>query len=151
MIRVRAVTRDDAAAMSDMLIASITVLCVEDHQNRAETISRWLANKTPEGVRGFFANPQNRLFVAEQDGALAAVGGCNDAREIILNYVAPAHRVSGASTALLAAMEAALGPGQATLSSTLTALRFYLRRGWSETGALDRYAGMIAYPMCKRI
>ena len=82
---------------------------------------------------------------------MAAVGGCNTAREIILNYVAPAHRFSGASTALLAAMEAALGPGEATLSSTLTALRFYLRRGWSESGALERYAGMIAYPMRKQL
>lgn len=151
MITVRPARIEDAEAMSALLVASISELCFADHQQQPEALARWLANKTPEGVRGFFANPQNRLFVAEQDGALAAVGGCNDAREIILNYVAPAHRFSGASSALLSAMEAALGPGEATLSSTLTALRFYLRRGWSETGALDRYAGMIAYPMCKQL
>lgn len=151
MITVRPARIEDAEAMSALLVASISELCFADHQHQPEALARWLANKTPEGVRGFFANPQNRLFVAEQDGALAAVGGCNDAREIILNYVAPAHRFSGASSALLSAMEAELGPGEATLSSTLTALRFYLRRGWSETGALDRYAGMIAYPMCKQL
>jgi hypothetical protein len=151
VITVRPARIEDAEAMSALLVASISELCVADHQGQPEALGRWLANKTPDGVRGFFANPQNRLFVAEQDGALAAVGGCNDAREIILNYVAPAHRFSGASSALLSAMEAALGPGEATLSSTLTALRFYLRRGWSETGALDRYAGMIAYPMRKQL
>ena len=151
MIGVRPARVEDAEAMSALLVASISELCQADHQGQPEALGRWLGNKTPDGVRGFFANPDNRLFVAEQGGALAAVGGCNSGREIILNYVAPAYRFSGASTALLAAMEAALGPGEATLSSTLTALRFYLRRGWSETGALDRYAGMIAYPMRKQL
>lgn len=151
MISVRPARIEDAEAMSALLIASITELCQADHQGQPEALGRWLANKTPDGVRGFFANPDNWLFVAEADGEMAAVGGCNNAREIILNYVAPAHRFGGASTALLAAMEAALGPGEATLSSTLTALRFYLRRGWSESGALERYAGMIAYPMRKQL
>lgn len=151
MISVRPARIEDAEAMSALLIASITELCRADHQGQPEALGRWLANKTPDGVRGFFANPDNRLFVAEADGEMAAVGGCNKAREIILSYVAPAHRFGGASTALLAAMEAALGPGEATLSSTLTALRFYLRRGWSESGALERYAGMIAYPMRKQL
>jgi hypothetical protein len=52
---------------------------------------------------------------------------------------------------LLAAMEAALGPGEATLTSTVTAHRFYLSRGWSDAGEIERYAGMIAYPMRKRL
>ena len=42
-------------------------------------------------------------------------------------------------------MEAALGPGEATLTSTVTAHRFYLARGWSDAGD-DRALtpGMIA-------
>ena len=151
MIRVRAATRDDAAAMSDVLIASITVLCVEDHQNRAETISRWLANKTPQGVLDWFDNPDNRIFVAEHDGALAAAGAFNTRRQIILNYVSPQHRFTGVSKALLLAMEEALGPGEATLSSTATARRFYRARGWSEIGEAEHWAGMLAYPMRKHI
>lgn len=151
MIAVRPGTLADIDAMSDLLVASITALCVEDHHNRPEAVSRWLANKTPDGVRQWFANPHNRLFVAERDGVIAVTGGCNVKREIILNYVSPEHRFAGMSSALLGAMEAALGPGEATLTSTVTARRFYLARGWSDAGAVERYAGMIAYPMRKML
>lgn len=149
MIRVRPARRDDAAAMSDVLIASITALCVLDHQNRAESLSRWLANKTPEGVLDWFDNPDNRIFVAEHDGALAAAGAFNTRREIILNYVSPEHRFAGVSTALLIAMEESLGPGEATLTSTETARGFYRARGWTEAGEPEHWAGMVAYPMRK--
>ena len=147
MIVVRPAILGDAAAMSDVLVASITALCIADHQNMPDTMSRWLANKSPDGVRQWFANPQNRLFVAERDGALAAVGGINTGRQVILNYVSPEHRFAGVSTALLAAMETALGPGEAELDSTETARRFYRARGWSDAGAPEAWAGMLAYPM----
>jgi GNAT superfamily N-acetyltransferase len=151
VIRVRAATRDDAQAMSDLLIASITALCVLDHQNRPDAVSRWLANKTPDGVLRWFDNPQNGIFVAEHDRAIAATGAFNSKREIILNYVSPEHRFAGVSKALLVAMEAALGPGEATLTSTETARRFYRAMGWEETGEVEHWAGMIAYPMRKRL
>jgi len=151
VIRVRPATRDDAQPMSDLLVASITALCVADHQNRPDAVSRWLANKTPEGVLRWFDTPENSVFVAERDATLAAVGAFNTRRQIILNYVSPEHRFAGVSTALLAAMEEALGPGETKLSSTQTARRFYRARGWEETGAVDHWAGMTAYPMHKRL
>ena len=55
------------------------------------------------------------------------------------------------SKALLVAMEADLGPGEATLTSTQTARRFYRTMGWSETGELEHWAGMVAYPMRKAL
>ena len=151
MISVRPAVLADAEAMSDLLIASITALCVEDHQNRAEAVVPWLANKTPEGVALWFANSDNTMLVAEREGQIAAAGAFNISREIILNYVAPAHRFKGVSSALLSAIEAALGPGPATLSSTATARRFYSRRGWLETGDSEAWAGMTAYPMRKML
>jgi hypothetical protein len=151
VIIVRPAVVADAQAMSDLLVASITALCVADHGNRPEAVVPWLSNKTPDGIRAWFANPDNRLFVAEHDGALAAAGACNGGREIILNSVSPGHRFVGASTALLAAMEQALGPGEATLTSTTTAHRFYLNRGWQDAGAVERYAGMVVYPMRKML
>ena len=149
MIVVRPASVADVAAMSDVLVASITVLCVEDHQNRPDAVAPWLANKTPDGVRKWFDNPRNRLFVAEKDGELAAGGAVNDRREIILNYVSPAHRFAGVSTALLRALEAELGPGEARLTSTVTAHQFYRRRGWIDAGEIERDAGMIAFPKRK--
>lgn len=149
MILVRAATPDDAEAMSRVLIASITALCVADHGNDPDALASWLANKTPEGVRAWFDDGRNRLFVAEHGGEAAAVGGINAAREIILNYVAPAHRFVGVSKALLRAMEAALGPGEATLTSTRTARRFYRDAGWVEISIPTRDAE--SYSMRKRL
>ena len=137
--------------MSTVLTASIRELCIADHGNRPHALSQWLANKTPTGVRAWFANPDNRMFVAEHDGEIAAAGAFSVKREIILNYVAPAHRFMGVSSAMLAALEAALGPGEATLSSTGTALQFYRDRGWVDAGAPEEWAGMTAYPMRKRL
>jgi hypothetical protein len=148
VIAVRLAEPRDAAAISALLIDSITQLCAADHRNDPEILARWLANKTPEGVGLWFANPDNTMLVAEREGELAAAGAFNVSREIILNYVAPAHRFMGVSSALLAAIEASLGPGEAMLTSTATARQFYRSRGWIETG--DQ-AGMTAYPMRKML
>lgn len=151
MISVRPAVRTDADAMSRVLIASITELCVADHGRDPERLRGWLANKTPDAVAAWFDNAGNRLFVAEVDGEVSAVGGINAEREVTLNYVAPAHRFCGVSTALLRALEAALGPGVATLSSTGTAREFYRRRGWSEGGPPQSWRGTFSYPMRKNL
>ncbi|MEO6396204.1 MAG: GNAT family N-acetyltransferase [Devosia sp.] len=138
--------------MSAVLIASITELCIADHQRDPERLSRWLANKTPEAVAAWFDAETITLFVAEHDGKIAAAGGINrDGSEIVLNYVAPRYRFLGVSRALLGAMEQVLGPGEASLTSTHTAHRFYLSAGWTDAGAIDRYAGMTAFPMRKML
>ena len=54
MITVRQAVPADAEAMSKVLIASNTELCVADHQGNPDR----LANKTPEGVAAWFANPE---------------------------------------------------------------------------------------------
>ncbi len=130
MIIVRAATRADATDISELLIASITMLCGPDHHDDPAALAAWLANKTPAGVRKWFASPDMKLLVAERDGDIAAVGAISTSREIRLNYVAPAHRFAGVSKVLLKTMEVELGPGEATLTSTATAHRFYRRMGW---------------------
>jgi GNAT superfamily N-acetyltransferase len=149
VITVRRAVPADIGAMSDVLVASITALCVPDHGNRPDAVAQWLSNKTPEGVGKWFANPETSLFVADVEEVVAAVGAVSNRREILLNYVSPDHRFAGVSKALLAAMEAALGAGEARLTSTTTAHRFYQRTGWTDDGPAERYAGMTAYPMRK--
>lgn len=149
MILVRDARRADAPAMSAVLIASITQLCAADHGNDPAVLSQWLANKTPDSVAKWFDNRDSTLVVAEHDREIAAVGGYNTAREITLNYVAPTHRFMGVSTALLEALELGLGAGQATLSSTETARRFYGKRGWEAAGAPTSHRGVSGYPMWK--
>ena len=151
MTIIRPAVPDDAPAMSSVLIASITELCIADHKNDPEALASWLANKTPQGISIWFANPANTILVAERNGAIAACGAYNIERKIILNYVSPKHRFAGVSKALLQAMEQALGPGEATLDSTLTARLFYLAGGWEEAGPPEPYRFVAGYPMRKML
>lgn len=149
MILVRNARPADAPAMSAVLIASITELCTADHHNDPKTLAGWLANKTPEGVAKWFDNPDTTLVVAEQNGKIAAVGAFNASREILLNYVSPKHRFAGVSTALLEGMELGLGPGNATLTSTETARKFYKSRGWKPVGDTKQHRGVDGHSMRK--
>lgn len=136
--------------MSAVLIASITELCEADHRNDPQLLAGWRENKSPERVAQWFESPASTLLVAERNGEIAAVGGyfASD-RVVSLNYVAPAHRFAGVSTALLAAIEAGLGSGEASLESTQTARRFYESRGWHVVGGLAKHRGIDGYPMRK--
>ena len=138
--------------MSALLIDSITQLCVPDHHNDAARLSAWLSNKTPEALRTWFANPNITLHVAERGTDLVAVGCLDRSGEIRLNYVAPAHRFTGVSKALLQALEAELsarGHTAAHLTSTVTARRFYRAAGWGDGPGPGSDAD--GYPMEKRL
>ena len=151
-VSVRRATDADAEAMSAVLIASISRLCVADHRNDPALIAGWTRNKSPEGVRKMLAVADTALFVAEREGVVVAVGCTMGPDEIGLNYVHPAHRFAGASKALLAAMEQALrehGASAATLTSTATAHGFYRARGWQDAGPPRMDLSMPGYPMRK--
>ena len=47
MTAVRRADPRDAQAATDVLRRSITELCVLDHRGDADTLGKWLANKTP--------------------------------------------------------------------------------------------------------
>lgn len=140
--------------MSEVLTRSITELCAMDHRNDSDVIARWTANKTPDGIAGMLGNPANTMLVAESDGAVAAVGMLVGDDEIGLNYVHPAHRFKGVSTALLAAMEELLrarGVTTARVKSTLTAHEFYRARGFVDDGPIYTGRFIDAYRMTKRL
>lgn len=154
MITVRRAVADDIPAMSRVLTASIRDLCAADHRDDPDRVARWTANKTEAGVAKMLANPGAILFVAEHDGAIAAVGCVLRPDEIGLNYVDPAHRFAGISRAMLAAMEreiGAAGHGEARLVSTGTAHRFYRDAGWQDAGEPQDHGGMLCYPMRKNL
>ena len=121
--------------MSRVLTASITKLCAADHENDPQRIAEWTSNKTPDGVAAMLAQNGLYLFVAEEDGQVAAVGATTANGGIALNYVAPEARFQGLSKALLRAMEADLlsrGFSVGRLEATRTARAFYLSQGWLE-------------------
>jgi GNAT superfamily N-acetyltransferase len=99
-------------------------------------------------------NPDARLFVAEHDGVIAAVGSVQGGNEIGLNYVHPAHRFQGVSRTLLKAMEQSMrdaGFGEATLNATQTAHDFYRANGWQDAGDPTTGRFIDAWPMVKAL
>ena len=133
---VRPATVFDVFDMSRVLIRSITQLCGADHGGDPDQIAAWTANKTPDGVRQWFAG-DHVLWVAEQDGQMCGVAAASPAGEISVLYVDPSATGQGVGTALLQRVEAHLreaGFGDASLKSTQTARLFYLRQGWQQAG-----------------
>ena len=130
---IRPARHDDAAALADVLVRSITELCVLDHFGRQDVISLWTSNKTPENVARWIAGGEAAMFVAEEDGQILAGGGVQADGEINLNYIAPEARFRGVSKRLIAELEEhlrSLGVDEVRLESTQTARRFYLSVGY---------------------
>ena len=154
-MNIRDAAKADAADACAVLLASISELCVADHHNDPEILGRWLANKTPENVVAWTADPGTSLLLAVEDDVVLAVGSVRNDGEITMNYVAPAARFRGASSALLKALEMrARERGNTTcrLLSTETAHRFYLARGYVVVGTPQRKFGTASsYPMSKKI
>ena len=153
-IIVRSANEADTAAMSQVLVASISELCTADHGNDPSKLSAWLANKSPDGVRAMLANPHGQLFVAELDDAFAAVGAISGDGSITLNYVAPEMRFRGVSKAMLTRLEAELrarGFAQARLEATAAAKSFYESQGWLADGTQARGRMVNGYPMLKTL
>jgi GNAT superfamily N-acetyltransferase len=154
-VKIREATQADAAAACEVLRASISELCVADHYNDAVILRRWLANKTPENVARWVADPGASMLLAVNEDIVLAVGAVRNDGEITLNYVSPAARFRGASSALLAALETRArerGNSHCKLLSTETAYRFYLDRGYELTGAPQhKFGTSSSYPKTKMI
>lgn len=154
-MKIRDATKADAVAACSVLRASITELCALDHRNDAKILGAWLANKTPENLALWIADPDASLLLVVEGEAILAVGSVRNDGEIAMNYVAPAARFRGVSSALLAALETRAkerGNKNCNLLSTETAHRFYLDRGYVGCGAPQHKFGTSAsYPMIKKL
>ena len=154
-MNIRDAVKADAAAACEVVRASITELCPLDHRNDRKILGRWLANKTPENLEAWIADPDASLLLAIEDEVVLAVGSVKDDGEITMNYVSPQARFRGASSALLSALEARAaerGAVSCHLLSTETAHRFYLARGYVDIGMPQGKFGMTSsFPMTKRL
>jgi GNAT superfamily N-acetyltransferase len=152
---VRDATPADAEAACGVMRTSIAELCAPDHHNDPEILRRWLSNKTPEHFAAWIDDSGASLLLAVEGETVLAVGSVTNEGEITLNYVSPKARFRGASTALLKALErraAERGNSRCKLVSTETAHRFYLARGYIDTGAPEgRFSTSSSYPMSKKI
>jgi GNAT superfamily N-acetyltransferase len=137
MVRVRQAERKDTEAAVGVLRRSITELCTPDHRGDADTIARWLANKTPENFLTWLASSDNFCVVAEANDRLVGVGLLHRSGEIRLCYLAPGAQGQGIGKAIYMALEEkakAWGLSKLTLDSTLSARSFYERLGYRPAG-----------------
>lgn len=135
---VRQAKPEDAEAAVEVLRRSITELCAADHRGDADTVSEWLANKTPENFRSWLANTENYCVVAEQGDRLLGVGLIHRSGKIRLCYLAPGSQRQGIGKAIYLALEEqakAWGLAELNLQSTFSARAFYESVGYRSAGA----------------
>jgi GNAT superfamily N-acetyltransferase len=154
-MEIRDAVVEDAAAACQVIRRSIVELCALDHRDDPTILQKWLANKTPEIIASWIAQPGGSVLVAVDEDAIVAVGGVTDSGEITLNYVLPEARFRGFSRAMLAALEARAlerGNARSTLHSTETAHRFYLANGYTQDGSpAGKFGTSGSYPMSKSL
>ncbi|AMW33861.1 GNAT family N-acetyltransferase [Haematospirillum jordaniae] len=152
IVHIRTGELGDVCAATDVLRRSIVELCQADHGGSPERIALWLANKTPETVALWIDSESLRFVVAEDANCVVGVGAASVDGEILLNYVDPRCRFQGISRAVLSHLEAWIsGRAYSTvmLTSTKTALPFYLAAGYRKSGPVDVWQGMPGYPLGK--
>jgi GNAT superfamily N-acetyltransferase len=154
-MKIRDAVLDDADAACAVLRRSIAELCAADHHDDPAILGRWLANKTPEIVASWIGKPDHSMLVAVEGPEILAVGAITNGGEITLNYVSPCARFRGISRAMLRALETRArerGNSECTLSSTDTALRFYLDAGYRRVGeSAGKFGTQSSYPMARRL
>jgi GNAT superfamily N-acetyltransferase len=145
----------DAEAACDVVRRSILELCILDHKNEAATLERWLSNKTPPWFEGLLTSETASSVVAIREEKVCGFGHMSHTGEIGLLYVAPEARYVGASSLMLAWLEAEasrLGIESLHLHSTTTARSFYLGRGYIEAGEPVYVFGISeTYPLVKSL
>ncbi|MGI9341308.1 MAG: GNAT family N-acetyltransferase [Gammaproteobacteria bacterium] len=154
MITIRESTPADAAAVADVLRRSIVELCGADHGGRAETLRRWLANKTPEAVAAWCEDADSYcVSAADESGVVCGFGMLYRDGEILLLYVSPDHIDCGVGRGILAALEARArlwGIAELRLDSSATAKPFYERHGYVGADSCgSREDGLLCHAMRK--
>jgi GNAT superfamily N-acetyltransferase len=128
----------DAEAAITVLRRSIMELCMSDHRGDAETLAKWLANKTPQNFVSWVGDEDNFCVVAEAAGRLSGVGLLHRGGEIRLCYLSPGAQGQGIGKAIYLALEEkakAWGLKKLNLESTVAARPFYESLGFRSAGA----------------
>ena len=155
MLAVRQAESKDAEAAVEVVRRSITESCAADHRGDADTLARWLSNKTVQNFVSWFAIDDNFCVIAEANGRLSGVGLLHRSGEIRLFYLAPGAQRQGMGKAIHLALEEkaqAWGLRKLELESTVLACSFYEKLGYRSTGAAKpRFGVLLSYPYEKTL
>jgi GNAT superfamily N-acetyltransferase len=152
---VRPANLADAGGAVDVLRSSITVVCVEDHQNDATTLKHWLRNKTVEEFERWLLDPSNFVAISHDGAEVCGVGLIGQSGHIRLCYVRPDRQRCGVGRAVLSALERQAlrwGMNEIRLTSSATARAFYEKQGYTREGESVPAFGVVrGYPYYKRL
>jgi len=155
MFAVRPAENSDAHAAISVVRRSIAESCTADHHGDADTIARWLANKTVQHFVSWLANEDNYCVVAEASGDLLGIGLLQRSGEIFLFYLAQSAQRQGIGKAIHLALEEKAktwGLLKLKLDSTLLACQFYEKLGYRSAGAARaRFGELHSYPYEKTL
>jgi GNAT superfamily N-acetyltransferase len=155
MFAVRPAEVSDAEAAVDVVRRSITESCTADHHGDADTLAKWLSNKTVPHFQSWLADEDNHCVIAEAGGKLLGVGLVQRSGEILLFYLEPTAQGQGVGTAIHQMLEEkakSWGLLKLKLDSTFLACRFYEKLGYQSTGAARPRFGMLhSYPYEKTL
>jgi len=150
MFAVRPAEKKDAEAAVDVVRRSILESCADDHRGDADTIAKWLSNKTVEHFVSWFANQDNYCMIAEAGGRPLGVAVLRRSGEIVLFYLLPSAQRKGIGTALHSALEEkakSWGLTKLGLDSTVRACPFYEKLGYRSAGTpRPRFGVLHSYP-----
>lgn len=152
--QIRSATADDAGPACAVLHASITHCCVDDHHGDPVALAAWLRNKTPAQLRVWILSPDHHAITALADGRQVGFALSSKAGEVLLCYLLPQARFTGAGKAMLTALEEHARVDRVhalRLDSTATARSFYRRNGFVEKGLPTVAFGMQSHPMEKTL
>jgi N-acetylglutamate synthase-like GNAT family acetyltransferase len=134
-MNIRRAMKEDAAEACAFIRASIAELCYADDEGDQRFLDAWLSNKTTENMERRIAT--SYFYVAEEDGKILGVAAMLPSGRVTVNYVAPSARFRGVSKALVLTLEEEAESQQiqfCTLESSRTALQFYQKLGYIDTG-----------------
>lgn len=136
---IREAVRSDAAAIHEIHMASIRMLCASTYT--PEEINSWSSN--PDTERYIRQMDEGRLFLLAMEGAnICGFGALDIAKQEIAGlFVHPGHAGLGIGAKLLHALEdAAMAHGMSELvvHSSLNARRFYEKYGYGK-GELEKF------------
>jgi len=155
MLTVRQAEPKDAEVAVEVVRRSITELCTADHRGEADTIAKWLSNKTVQHFISWMSSNDNFFVVAEASDRLLGVGLLHRSGEINLLYLAPNAQRQGMGKAIHLALEEkaqAWGLLELKLDSTALACPFYERLGYLPAGAKRARFGVLhSYPYTKML
>lgn len=126
---------DDAAAISELIHASIVQLCQLDHQNQPLELADQLSEFSVDELSEFLSDA-NTGWLAVQGEKLLGFASLSPAGEIQHFYIAPEMIHCGLGSALLAALELSAreqGLGHIMLATTQSARGFFRARGFIPT------------------